>query len=38
MIQDKWDDDWQRTDRRFEPTIVLTLALGLAIATFLAAL
>jgi len=35
MIDHKWDD-WRRTDGRWEPALVLTLALGMAIAAFLA--
>jgi len=36
MVEDKWQDDWQRQEKRFEPAIILTLTLGMAIAIFLA--
>ncbi len=36
MIPERWHSDWQREERRFEPAIVLTLTLGMAIAAFLA--
>jgi hypothetical protein len=36
MIDGKWEHNWQEDERRFEPAIVLTLTLGMAIAAFLA--
>jgi hypothetical protein len=36
MIQQRMDSNWQSEDRRPEPAILLTVVLGLAIATFLA--
>lgn len=37
MMQ-RLDYNWQREDRRVEPAIILTVILGVAIATFLASI